>query len=151
MALLELLFAVTRHVVPVPVHREHQFAVVSRPIEFRVVGRRVPGFVGVPGVHVEKEVLLVVMLQPLNGVHEGTWGIVVGLVVPRCADVQGFVVVAGLGNQGPHGVLAPVHEEGLKPPVVVHPIPDVVGGVHRGSGVESAFSQQLRQGGHPGR
>ena len=149
MTFLEFLFFVARHVMPVSVHWEHQFAVVSRPVELRVVGRRIPGFMGVPGVYIEEKVFFVVMFQPLNGGHEGSGGIPVGLVMPSSADVQGFVVVAGLRDQGPHGVLAPVEEKGLKPPVVVHPVPQVVGGVDRRRRVKAAFSQHLRQGGHP--
>ena len=51
-ALPEPLLGVARHVVPVPVHRQHHLAVVSRPVKLGVVGRSVPGFMGVPGVDV---------------------------------------------------------------------------------------------------
>ena len=61
-SLAERGFLVPRHIVPVAVQGKHQFAVVIRPVEFRVVGRGVPGFVGVPDVHLEKEVLFVMSL-----------------------------------------------------------------------------------------
>ena len=37
------------------------------------------------------------------------------------------------------------------PPVVVHPVPQVVGGVHRRRRVQAVVSQHLRQGGHSSR
>ena len=146
--LTHLVFGVSRHVVPVPVQRQHLFAVVAGPVEIRVVGRRVPGLVGIPGVDVEEEVLLVVLLQPPDGGRKGARRVSVRFVSPCSADVQGFVVIAGLREYRPQGVLSPVHEEGLEPPVIVHPVPQVVWCVHRRRRVQTALGQHLRQCGH---
>ena len=144
-------FFVPGHVVPVPVDGQHQFAVVLRQVKLGVVGGGVPGFVRVPGVHVEKEGFLVVLFQPAHGAHEGLRRVPVGFVPPGRPHVQRFIVVAGFGYQRPQGVLAPVEEEGLEPSVVVHSVPQVVGGVHRGGGVVAVSRQDFGQGGYAGR
>ena len=51
-AFSELLFVVSRHIMPVSVHEEHHLAVVSRQVHLCVVGWSIPGFVGVPGVYI---------------------------------------------------------------------------------------------------
>ena len=129
MAFPELLFVKSRHIMPVSVQREHHLAVVFRPVELGVVGRRVPRFMGVPGVYVEEEVVLIVMLQPLHGSHEGARRVPVRFVAPCRPYVLGLMMVAGPGNHGPQGILPPIHEKGLEPPVIVHSVPEVVGGV----------------------
>ena len=146
----QLRLLVSGHVMPVPIEWEHHLAVVVRHVEFRVVGRGIPGFVRVPGVHVQEEVLLVVALQPLHGGHECLRRIPVRLVSPPGPDIQCLMVIAGLRNQRPQGVLSGVHEEGLEAPVVVHSISEVVGGVDGSRSVEAVPSQNLGQSGHTG-
>ena len=148
MGLLQLVLGVAGDVVPVAVDGQHQLAVVVRPVELGVVVRGVPGLVGVPRVDVEEEVLLVVTLHPLHRGHEGAGSATVRLVPPRLPDVQGLVVVAGHRDERPHGVLAAVHVEGLKPPVIVHPTAHVVGRVHGSGRVVAAVGQHLGDGGH---
>ena len=96
----------------------------------------------------KEEIFLVVLLQPLDGRHERARSVAVRLVPPRSADVQGLIVVARLGEQGPQGVLPSVHEERLETPVVVHPVSQVVGGIDRGRRVKSPPYQHLREGRH---
>ncbi len=87
-------------------------------------------------------------LQPPDGCHECAGRVPVRFVSPCLPYVQGFVMITRLRNHGPERVLPPVHEEGLESPVIVHPVPQIVGRVHRRRRVKAMAGQYLRQGGY---
>jgi hypothetical protein len=101
--------------------------------------------VGVPGVYIQEEILFVVALQPVHCPGYRLWCVPVRLKTPPGADVSGLVASLLL-VPGRRAFLALDGEEGLKTPVIVHPIPQIERSIHAGGSTESLPGQELGQG-----